>query len=239
MTTISGTTAARLAALSTVVALGAGCGVLDTVQNAVDTANALGGFADRLGRAATLTYTAQYTVTGGADGTVTIVQAPPNSALVHGDDRIISTPQSLILCDGADCQAAPNAAASAATADATLVAGVAGAGFVTPELALGLVAAAAIIPSSDVSTSERTIAGQPSLCADVTGIEDPQGGTGELVEDFSVCVTEAGVLASFSGRLNTGEEAAIELAEFSAEADPTAFAPPADATVTDVTRLAG
>ena len=228
---------ARLVVVPAVVVLAVGslgCGVLDTVRNAVDTAGTLADFADRLGGARQLTYTAKYKIVGGEGGSVTLVQSPPNSAIVNGPDRMIFTPEHLTICDHNQCQQAPN---TAPTPDATLVAGVAGAGFVTPELALGLVAAAALVPGSDVRTSERRIAGQDSLCADVTGLKDPDGGTGEQLTDFSVCVTEAGVLASFNGKLGTGERGAIELTGYSEQVDRKMFAPPAGARVVDVTTI--
>ena len=46
-----------------------------------------------------------------------------------------------------------------------------GPGFVTPELALGLIAAAALVPGAKVEQSERSIAGQDSLCATASGLE--------------------------------------------------------------------
>jgi hypothetical protein len=229
--------AGHLVALSTVVLFGAGCGVINTVQNAVDTASALSEFADRLGKAAQLTYTAEYHIVGGEGGTIILAQQPPSSALINGNNRLITTPESMIICDAGECQQAPNNASAAAGADASMVAGVAGPGFVTPELALGMVAAAAIVPSTDVNTSKKEIAGQASLCANVTGIKDPQGSTDELLQDFSVCVTDSGVLASFSGKLNTGEQGAIELVKFSETVDERLLAPPAGANLVDVSQL--
>jgi hypothetical protein len=207
-----------------------GCGI---IQNAVDTAGTLSEFSDRLGKASGLTYTAEYKT---GETTVTLVQSPPSSAVINGDQRLIMTADAMLICDAGECQRAPSAAA-ASGADADLVAGVAGAGFHTPELALGLVAAAAMVPGTDVRTSKREIAGRASLCADVTGIEDPQGGTGEMLRAFSVCVTEDGVLSAFSAESNTGEQASIELVGYSDEVDEAAFGPPAGATVVDITTL--
>ncbi|GAA1864514.1 hypothetical protein [Asanoa iriomotensis] len=225
-------TTARVATVAAAVVLGGftlGCGL---VQNAVDTAQTLGDFSDRLGKSAELTYTAEYKTD---DGTVTFVQQPPNSAVLSAGGRLIFTPQAMIMCDKGECQRAP----AAAGPDANLVAAVGGAGFLTPELALGMVAAAAIVPGTDVSTSEREIAGQDSLCADVDGIEDPQAGAqpGDL-KSFSVCVTDAGLLSSFSGETHGGEQTAIELVSYSDKVDRAAFAPPRNAKVVDVTDLA-
>ena len=227
-------TATRAATVAAAAALGAtmlGCGM---IQNAVDTANTLGEFSDRLGKASSLTYTAEYTT---EDGTVTLVQQPPNSAVVNGDSRLIFTADAMTMCDKKECQQAPNTAAASGAADANLVAGVAGAGFLTPELALGLVAAAAIVPGTDVSTSDRKIAGQDSLCADVTGIEDPSGAQPGDMKNFSVCVTDDGVMASFVGETNAGDKASIELTKFSTEVDKNAFQPPKGAKIIDVTSL--
>ncbi|MEV0716498.1 hypothetical protein [Asanoa sp. NPDC050611] len=228
-------TTARVATVAAAVVLGGltlGCGL---VQNAVDTAQTLGEFSDRLGRSAELTYTAEYRTD---DATVTFVQRPPNSAVLGADGRLIFSPTAMIMCDKRECQRAPHAGAVAGP-DADLVAAVGGAGFLTPELALGLVAAAAIVPGTDVSTSEREIAGQDSLCADVDGIEDPQTGAqpGDM-KSFSVCVTDSGLLASFSGETHGGERTAIELVSYSDKVDPAAFAPLKGAKVVDVTDLA-
>jgi hypothetical protein len=234
MTTNSRRAAARIATVAAAAVLGGfslGCGI---IQNAVDTANTLSEFSDRLGKAAALTYTAEYKTDG---GTVTLAQEPPNTAVINGEQKLIFTAEAMTICDAGKCQQAPSAAAVSGTADANLVASVAGAGFLTPELALGLVAAAAIVPGSDVSTSEKEIGGVDSLCADVTGIKDPTGADDEMVQEFSVCVTDNGVLASFSGATNTGEQASIELVAFSDTVDPAAFEPPAGASVVDVTAI--
>ncbi|MFD0743227.1 hypothetical protein ACFQ1L_16605 [Phytohabitans flavus] len=228
-------TTARVATVAAAVVLGGftlGCGF---VQNAVDTAQTLGEFSDRLGKSAELTYTAEYKTN---DASVTFVQQPPNSAVLSTDSRLIFTPKAMIMCDKGECQQAPNTAAVAGPDDANLVAAVGGAGFLTPELALGLVAAAAIVPGTDVSTSEREIAGQNSLCADVDGIEDPQAGaqSGDM-KSFSVCVTDTGLLSSFSGETHGGEKTAIEMVSYSDQVDPAAFAPPKGAKVVEVTDL--
>jgi hypothetical protein len=239
-------TTARILAVSTATLLGVGTLGCGFVQNAIDTANTLSEFSDRLGKAAQLTYTAEYAFTGaeGATGTtkVTLVQKPPNTAFISGSSRMIFTAEHLIMCDKqggrVECQRTPNP--GGAVTDTGLVSGVAGPGFVTPELALGLVAAAALLPGTDVATSEKKIAGQDSLCANVTGIEAPQdeGPNQEMLQDFSVCVTTAGVLASFSGTANTGDKVALELVSFSTKANAKAFAPPAGAKVVDVTAIA-
>lgn len=242
--------AARLAVIPAAVVLGAaslGCGI---IQNVVDTANTLGEFSDRLGKAAELTYTAEYKVADGPN--VTLAQEPPNAALIAGKERMIFTTDSMTVCDANECQRAPLATeAGIGAADAGLIAGVIGPGFVTPELALGLVAAAALVPGTDVDTSEREFAGQDALCADVTGVADgvaqledgaadaDEATPTDAIQDFSVCVTDDGVLAAFTGTTSAGEKAALELVKFEDSVDEAAFAPPKGVEVVDVTQLAG
>lgn len=217
-----------------------GCGLVGQAQNLVDTAQVLSDFADRLGKAATLTYTAQYRVTDGDN--VTLVQQPPNSAFVGKSGSFIFTKEYMYVCGEekgvATCQRTPNNAPDVGAADTGVVAGVTGAGFVTPEIALGLIAAAAFVPGAKVSTSETTIAGEKSLCANATNLEAAASeGDKDAPKDFSVCVTETGILASFSGTTANGQKAEIELIRYSATADPKALAPPAKAKIVDVTAL--
>ncbi|HEX5597453.1 MAG TPA: hypothetical protein VFX61_15755 [Micromonosporaceae bacterium] len=226
----------RLVAIPAALLLGIaslGCGVLDSVKSVVDAANVLTDFSDRLDKAGKLTYTAEYKVTGTEGGLVTRVQQPPDSALINGDKRMIFSGTHIINCEGNECQQVPfEAVAAGGPEDAQIVAGVAGPGFVTPEMAVGLLAAAALAPGTEVKTSNKKIAGQESLCATVTGIEDPDNGTAEA---FSVCVTEAGVLASFTGTAGEGGESGIELTSYSTKVDESAFSPPPGAKVVDVT----
>jgi len=245
--TFGGMTRAPRRVLTVVVALvlgvvGLGCGFVNQAKNVIDTAAILGDFADRLGRSATLTYTAEYQVTGGEK--VTLAQDPPNVAFVSKTGRFILTANHMIMCDTAGgqttCQRAPNQAtqteAPTDAATAGLVAGVAGPGFVTPELALGMVAAAALAPGAKVDSSERNFAGERSLCADVTGLENASQGSDSL-KDFSVCVTELGILASFSGTLASGQRGSIELTSYRDSVEANAFAAPEGAKVTDVATL--
>jgi hypothetical protein len=217
-----------------------GCGVLDQAKGLVDTAQILSQFADRLGKAATLTYTAEYRVKDGAN--VTLVQQPPSAAFVGKSGSFIFTKEYMYVCGTekgeTTCQRTPNNAPDVGAADAGVVAGVTGAGFVTPEIALGLIAAAAFVPGAKVETSERTIAAEKSLCANATNLDAAATpGDEDAPKDFSVCVTEAGILASFSGTTAGGEKAEIELVKYAPTADPKALAPPSEAKIVDVTTL--
>jgi len=229
---------ATLASILGVTSLG--CGLVDQAKNLVDTAQVLSDFADRLGKSANLTYTAEYRVTGG--DSVKLVQHPPNSAFVGKSGSFIFTKDYMYVCGTekrvTTCQRTVNNAQNVGGADAGVVAGVTGPGFVTPEIALGLIAAAAFVPGAEVATSERTIGGEKSLCANATNLEAASTpGDKDAPKDFSVCVTETGILASFSGTTAGGEKAEIELVRYAATADPKALAPPDGAKIVDVTTL--
>jgi hypothetical protein len=226
---------------TTLAAATLGCGLIGKAQDIVGTAQVLSDFGDRLGKAATLTYTAEYKVEGG--DTVTLAQQPPNAAFLGKNGaRFIFTAESLYFC-GAEkgtmtCQKSPNNAAQVGASDAGYVAGVAGPGFITPEVALGLIAAAAFVPGATVSQSEKTIAGEKSLCANASNLDKAASpGDTSAPKDFSVCITEAGVLASFIGTSTDGEKASIELTKYSTSVDTSAFAPPSGAKIIDVTQI--
>jgi len=229
-----------IAGLATTVAVASmGCGMLDQAKNFVDNAQVLSDFADRLGKAQNLTFTAEYTTTDG--DTVTLVQQPPNTALIAKDGRFIFTSEATFLCTTEQavltCQKSPNDASPTGD-DSGLAAGVAGPGFVTPELALGLILAASLVPGAKVEQSEKTIAGQSSKCASATGLEAAaQEGDTDVPKEFTVCITDAGILASFSATSTTTEYKAIELTKYSDSADTSAFEPPADAKIVDVTQI--
>jgi outer membrane lipoprotein-sorting protein len=231
-------------AVATVLAAGTlGCGILSKAKDLANTAKVLSDFSDRLGKASTLTYTGTYKVTDADSGdtiTVTTVQQPPNVAFLSDKSRFIVTKDFLYICDTEGstmtCSKSPNTSGTAGPQDDAYIAGVGGPGFVTPELAIGLIAAAALVPGASVSTSNKTIAGQSSLCAVATGLDAAASpGDTEAPKDFTVCVTDAGVLASFSGTSTNNKKASIELTNYSTTVDPAAFAPPPGATVTDTT----
>jgi hypothetical protein len=230
-----------LAVLATALAAATvGCGLVNKARDLADTAKVLSDFADRLGKASQLTYTADYQVTGGS--TVTLVQQPPNSAFLTKSGRFIVTSDFIYLCgttNGATtCQKAPHQSSGVNAGDGGLVEGITGRGFITPEMAVGLIAAAAFAPGASVSQSEKIIAGEHSLCATATGLDSAASpGASGAPRDFTVCLTDEGILSSFSGTDTSGQTVEIQLTRYSAEVDQAAFAPPAGATVTNVNQI--
>ncbi|MDR7279312.1 hypothetical protein [Catenuloplanes atrovinosus] len=146
---------------------------------------------DRLGQASSATYTAVYAL--GTGEMATVVSAPPRTATISGDDRLIVGPDGVTLCQDGACSRPPGAADAPG-----------GTGIVTPEQVRAMVSAAAHLPGVDVAMSTATFAGREALCADVHGLSD-----------FTVCVTADGVLASFRG----DGEITLELTRLTGSAD--------------------
>jgi hypothetical protein len=234
-----------VAALATTLAAGTlGCGLISQLKGAADNLSVLSEFAELLGKAKDLTYTAEYTFSaeGSTTEKATLVQQPPNAAFVGKSGSFIFTPDALYFCGTeagvTTCQKSPNNASEVGAGDQAYIGAAVGAGFMTPELAAGLILVAAVAPGVTVEQSERTIAGQDSKCATATGLSNlATEGEKDVVEDLSVCVTENGVLASFSGTNTDGKHASIEMSSYSDSADPAAFAPPAGAKIVDTTKI--
>ncbi|GAA1794474.1 hypothetical protein GCM10009682_15300 [Luedemannella flava] len=220
-----------------------GCGVINQAKDLVDNVATLSDFADRLGKAQNLTYTAKYDIVGQGDdkARLTLAQEPPNTVFIGKNGRYLFTSEATYLCETGSgettCTRSPSAA-TAAGADGAALATAAGGTFVSPELALGLVLAASVVPGAKVSKSEKTIADQDALCADVTGLEAAASpGDTDAVRDFSVCVTSDGVLASFSGSLSNGETTKVEMTSYQDSADAKLFEVPKGAKIVDAGAL--
>lgn len=211
--------------------VGLGCGFQNS-KRVVDSAAILGEIADLLGKARDLTYTADYDVAGGRS--VAVAQRPPSAAFVSNGGRFIATKDRVTRCDSAgSCQRAPRPAGS--TAD--YAAAVTGPGFVTPDVALGIVATAAFVRGAKVDSSTKTIAGRDVICANVHGLEAASTPGQDAPKDFSLCVTREGALASFDGTLRGGLTGRIQLRTFTPSTDATAFDVPPGAKVVDVPTL--
>lgn len=235
--TVAGMTK-RGPAMLTALVLGAvtalGCGI-GSAKNIAPTATVLAEFADRLSHGRQSTYTATYDVPDGER--VTLVREPRRAAFLTQRGRFVFTAGHLVRCAGNTCHRTPNQQPDLDTTTSGLAAEVTGPGFLTAEDALAVVAAAALVPGAKVKPSTRTIAGQEAVCGDVTGLAAANPPGQEPLRDFSVCVTDAGVLASFRGTLDNGRAVAVELTSVGQAADPVAFSVPAGTAVIDVAAL--
>ena len=232
----------RIASVTAAVALGAtalGCGVIGRVKQAADNITTVSELAEKLGNSEKLTFTADYKLSDGS--TSQVVQQPPNAAYIGKEGRFIVTADTFYLCStdsGAmKCQKSKNTGGQLDAAQAGLIPGVAGAGFVSAPVAVALLTAASLAPGAKVDKSTRKIAGQNSTCVKISGIKsDSSPGTDEL-KDFTACVTDSGLLSAFEGTLTDGKHASIEMTKYSGTADAKAFEPPAGAEIVDVDNL--
>ncbi|MFI5843423.1 hypothetical protein ACIA8K_27315 [Catenuloplanes sp. NPDC051500] len=168
-----------------------GCASADDGRDTMDAGTRLAELTDRLGRAASQTYTAVYAL--GTGEMATVVSAPPRTATISGDDRLLIGPEGVIACEDGTCSRPPGADDPPGAT-----------GIVTPEQVRAMVTAAAHTPGADVALSTESFAGEEALCADV-----------QSMSDFTVCVTDNGILASFRG----DGETTLELTRLSESAD--------------------
>jgi hypothetical protein len=230
-----------VAILATTLAVtGTGCALIGKAHDVLGAAKILGDFADRLQNGEKLTYTATYNVDGGEQ--VTLAQQPPNTAYIGKNGRFIYTATAMYFCDTEQgvltCQKSTPTGTGLDTSDSGLVAGAAGDAFVSPALALGLIAAAVVVPGAKVSESNKTIADQKSLCATASNLDAAATpGDTEAPRDFTVCVTEGGALASFTGHDTTGKKLGMEMTSYSTKVDAASFQPPPGAKIENVDQI--
>ena len=234
-------TASRLLAVTAAVTLGAGalgCGALGKVKQAVDNVSAVSDLTDRLGKSGQLTFTADYKTEDGK--TAQVVQAPPKASYLAGDARFILTDDTLYSCTGKSpkivCQKSAASTGNLPESDkAAYISAVAGGGFVNAEMAVGLMAAASIVPGVTITPSTATIAGQKSDCLDVTGIPRDSDQNAVTAKEYHVCVAENGLLTRFKGVGTDDKAIGVELTKYSDKTDPQAFVPPKGAKIVEGT----
>jgi hypothetical protein len=233
-------TLALLAAAAVAVTATLGCGFISAASNVVGNMQTISDMADKITKSEQATFQADYRLDDGA--TVTVAQQPPASAYVSAKGRYLATADAFYLCDRSTgrwvCQQTANTAGSAnSSSDAAIAAGVAGNGFVSAPLALAVLTAALVVPSAHVDKSTQQIAGQSSTCAKVSGLEKAQQNESQKVTDFTVCVTDSGILARFQGTLTDGTKASIELTKYATTVDSSLLQVPAGAQINDVSQL--
>jgi hypothetical protein len=226
------------AAAAVALAATLGCGVLSAANNAVQNISAISDLADKINRSETATYQADYRLDDGS--AVTVAQQPPNSADVSAKARFIATADAFYLCHVDSGKWTCEKTANTGTPDAegaAIAAAMSGNGFISTPMAVAVLTAAAIVPHAKVETSTQTVAGQKSTCAKVSNLEQAQRDEQQKISDFTVCVTDSGILARFSGTATDGTKAKIELTKYAATVDQGLFQPPSGATINDVTEL--
>ncbi len=222
-----------------VIATGVGCGALSAAKKIVGNAQIMADYSEKIQKGLTATYKATYK--DSSDGSdVTVAQQPPNSVYVTKTGPWIFNGNTSYLCDNSNgsmvCQKTVytnTADASAALASSTL----GGGGLMVGELGVTLILAASVVPSAKLTQTSETVAGQKSSCVAVTNLQGTSSsGSGDL-SSFKMCITDAGIVAEFSGTDTSGKTQGSIMTSYSTSVDATLFQPPAGAQIVDANSL--
>ncbi|WP_250001137.1 hypothetical protein [Actinoplanes sp. M2I2] len=214
-------TLAALAVASAALLGTAGCGDLEEASAApLAGDNLITETADQLAAGSTLTYTAKYQVTGGETATVSRAQRPARAAYVYPGGRLITTNTVTIRCAGSTCTSdRTDPAAAASLAQAPLV---------SPEAVQEMLATAALDPVVETEQHDTTIAGRHATCLTLSQVN------GTPAPSFDLCVTNEGVLASFTATVD-GERIEQALTAYADDLPPDAFVLPTGTELVDRT----
>jgi hypothetical protein len=216
-----------------------GCGAIRAAKNVGENLSTLSDLADKIEKAETLTYQAEYKL---ADGTkVTVAQQPPAAAAVGDKGIFLATPEAFYFCDKEQspltCSKTPNSDGSAYNTSAATLWGGVGTGFVSAPFALVLLTASLLVPTAKVKKSETKISGQKSTCAEVSnlGAAQQDKNTTDGLDAFTVCVSDKGVLTRFSGTSTGGETKTVEMTSYRDKVDSKLLEVPAGAKIVEAT----
>jgi hypothetical protein len=208
-----------------VLAGGAGCDALGDTQRVGDRTDLVNDLAARLTRSDTVSYTAQYQLSGGSTGSIAQTKSPPRIAYTYPGGKLIMVPRTTTDCHATTATmtctraAAPSPAPEPPPAALSLLASH---GMIAPAVVVGLLNAAALDSDAAVDQRDTTIAGQHATCVRAEGVDNAAAPT------FEVCVTTDGVIGSFTGTVN-GDRVEIAMVEYRASVRPDAFELPAGA----------
>ena len=174
--------------------------------------------AAQLGGSASLTYVATYQLAGGRTATVAQAQDPPRSAYRYPGGEVLVTTAATTRCVRRTCTVtAPPTPAS--PAPAALFADAEKAGLVVPAAVQGLLTSARLDPDMIVDQHDTTVAGRHATCLDLRNVDKAESGT------FSTCVTNDGVVGSFTGTLG-GTKIDVAMTDYADRVRSDAFDPP-------------
>jgi hypothetical protein len=200
----------------------AGCGDLDQASAAgTNRDDLVTEMAGQLSEASDLTYTATYQLAGGATAKVSQAQKPSRIAYAYPGGRLILTATATIRCTGDDSAPTCTETTPQPTTDEHDTGPM-----TSPDTVLGMLDTAAVDADADAVQHDTTIAGHHATCLDVDKVDGAPAST------FAVCVTNEGVLGSFTANIN-GKPADVALTDYSDKVDESAFTLPGGATLTD------
>jgi hypothetical protein len=206
----------------------AGCSDLDDPGQGLTRNDLVADLAAQMTAAADLTYEASYQLSGGGKATVAQTKKPARTAYVYPGGKITVTADATTECHMAKTttctMTAPLTAAS--PAPATVFAGAGETGLVTPATVLALLNAAVLDNDVQVDQHDTTIAGRHATCVQLAGVDDA------AARDFTTCITNEGVLGSFSGILNQ-TRMEVAMTHYSEQVEEATFALPQSAKLVD------
>jgi hypothetical protein len=205
----------------------AGCGDLEQAAAAGSSRNDLAGnLADQLGGSASLTYTATYQLAGGKTATISQAQEPTRSAYVYPGGKVIVTADAITRCEPSGKKLTCTMTAPASPAPAGVFTGAGKSGMALPESVLSLLNSASLDADKTVKQHDTTIAGHHASCVELSDVDAAAGGK------FTACVTNEGVLGSFTGTADGAFED-VAMTRFTDNVEPDAFEPTPQATLVD------
>lgn len=174
-------------------------------------------------------YTAEYLLGGeGQVATVARQAEPEEIAFLFPGGRYVMTTQFEMSCtpaEATECVLQPATDPTLSPA-AGILSELGGEQFLSVQTVIGWLTEAGASSSANISSETRTIAGAHSTCVNVTGAETAR------VTAFEACVTDSGLLGSFTGNVD-GEPRSVVLKSVSSTVDTELFAIPDEVAITD------
>jgi hypothetical protein len=205
-----------------------GCGILGAAKKLANNAVLLGNLSTKITDAEKLTYKAVYKASDGS--TDTIAQAPPKVAYLSSDSDWIFDGTDVYACDTSggslSCTKTPD------SGDGSDSLGLGAGLFFSGGMGVALLAAALVVPSTNVKTSNKKIAGLNGTCVSVTGVD--QNSSDDDITGFSMCVADNGIVTDYEATYKSGKKDGITLQSYSTSVDASSFQVPAGATITDL-----
>jgi hypothetical protein len=219
----------RGAALVLLLCVTSGCADLDDSGPGSARNDLVADLAAQMSGAADLTYEAAYQLPGGEQATVAQAQRPARSAYVYPGGKVTVTSDATTRCHtraGKTTCTMTAAATPTSPAPAELFSGADATGMVLPSTVLALLTAAVLDGDVTVVRHDTTIAGRHASCVQLSGLDNA------AARDFTTCITNEGVLGSFTGILH---EARVDVAmtHYAEQVPDEMFTVPAAATLVD------
>jgi hypothetical protein len=217
----------RTAGLLAAAALLAACGDFDNPAAAqgVSRNDLIAALAAQLGGSESLTYTATYQLVGGATGSIAHAPDPARTAYRYPGGVLVITTAAITRCVQRSC-AITAPPGPAGRLPAPLFTAAQRTGLVPPGTVLAMLNAAALDTDLTVDQHDTTIAGRHATCVALDDVDDA------AAREFSTCITNDGVLGSFTGTLG-GKAFDVAMTDYADRIGADAFTAPAGSVTVD------